>query len=130
MKYQKLTKQFVRYFGVALVGYFVDFGSLILFHEIMHLHYLLAASIGFVFGLIVVYILSNRYVFGKSKIQSKSTEFAVFASIGVIGLGILNLLMWIMTDQFHINYLISKIVATFFVYAWNFFARRSLYHDN
>jgi putative flippase GtrA len=69
------------------------------------------------------------FVFGESKIKSKSTEFIAFAVIGVIGLGLLNLLMWLFTDNLGINYIVSKLIATIFVYAWNFFARRSLYKD-
>lgn len=39
----------------------------------------MSASVGFVLGLIVVYVLSGRYVFGDSKITSKSKEFLLFA---------------------------------------------------
>lgn len=128
-KIRRISVQFIRYFGVALVGYVFDFGTLILLHELLHVHYLIAATCGFIIGLIVLYILSNKYVFGESKIKSKSAEFGLFALIGLIGLAILNLLMWIFTDYFLVNYIVSKIIATIFVYMWNFFARRSLYHD-
>lgn len=122
-------RQFIKYFGVALVGYVFDFGTLIVTKELFNLHYLIAATVGFLSGLVVVYVLSNRYVFGKSKIESKRIEFGLFALIGLIGLILLNLLMWAMTGGLHINYLLSKICATVFVYIWNFFARRSLYHE-
>lgn len=128
-KLRHVSIQFTKYFGVALVGYIFDFGLMILLRELMHFHYLIAATCGFAVGLIVVYILSNKYVFGESKIKSKTTEFGLFAVIGLIGLGILNLLMWIFTDYFLVNYIVSKVIATIFVYMWNFFARRSLYHD-
>ena len=126
---KKLSIQFAKYFGVAGIGYLVDFGSMIVAKEILHLHYLISATIGFILGLIVVYILSGRYVFGESKITSRKKEFLLFALIGVVGLGILNLLMWALTSGLHVNYLVSKILATIVVYAWNFFARRSLYHN-
>lgn len=128
-KYKSLIEQFIKYFGAALVGYVVDFGLLILFAEIFNVHYLIAASIGFISGLIIIYFLSNKYVFGESKIRSRSKEFSLFALIGIIGLGILAALMWLFTDQLGVNYIISKIIATIFVYLWNFFARRSLYHE-
>lgn len=128
-KYKKLMVQFTKYFGVALVGYIVDFGTLLIFKELLGLHYLIAASAGFIFGLIVVYILSNKFVFGESKLKSKKLEFIAFAVIGVVGLLLLNLLMWIFTDIFEVVYIASKIIATVFVYIWNFFARRSLYKD-
>lgn len=124
-----LMTQFLRYLIVASIGYVVDFGSLIFFKQLIGWHYLLAATIGFLAGLIIVYFLSNRFVFGDSKIKSQAGEFGLFALIGLIGLVMLNLLMWLFTDIFLFNYLISKLIATVFVYIWNFFARRTLYHN-
>lgn len=128
-KHLPLIKQFVKYFGAALVGYVFDFGILILLREIFDVHYLIAATAGFTVGLVVVYIISNRYVFGESKLASRKAEFALFALIGIVGLGILNGMMFVMTGVFGIAYILSKIIATVVVYAWNFFARRSLYHN-
>ncbi|QQG50906.1 MAG: GtrA family protein [Candidatus Saccharibacteria bacterium] len=128
-KVSKISKQFARYFGAALVGYVIDFGTLILLHEIFHVHYLIAASSGFVAGLCVLFVLSNKYVFGQSKLSSKAAEFSLFAIIGLVGLLILNAGMWLLTDVSGLNYILSKILATVLVYIWNFFARRSLYHD-
>ena len=126
---RKLLLQFSRYFGAALVGYAVDFGTLILCKEVFGFHYLVAATAGFIAGLVVVYFISNRYVFSDSKIQSKALEFGLFAAIGLVGLILLNAIMWFFTDLLYFNYLVSKIVATVFVYVWNFFARRALYHN-
>lgn len=125
-----ISKQLFRYLSAAIVGYIFDFGTLILLHEIFNIHYLVAAASGFVVGLVVVYFLSTMYVFGESKIKSKQKEFSIFAVIGLVGLGVLTLLMWIMTDLLGINYLVSKVFATVLVYVWNFFARRSLYYNS
>lgn len=125
----KVAIQFMKYFGVALIGYIFDFGSMIICKEIFHFYYLISATIGFILGLIVVYILSGRYVFGESKLSSRRQEFLIFTLIGLVGLGILSLLMWVMTSGLQINYILSKLLATIVVYAWNFFARRSLYHN-
>lgn len=128
-KYQALLKQISKYFGVALVGLLFDFSTLIFLREVLNIHYLLAAMGGFITGLVVVYFLSNKLVFTNPKIKSSSIQFLLFAIIGLIGLGILTLLMWLFTDIFGINYIVSKVFSTVFVYCWNFFARRALYHN-
>lgn len=128
-RHKPLVIQFIKYFGVALVGYIFDFVSLVLLTELFHVYYLIAASTGFVIGLIVTYILSGKYVFGQSKINKRYIEFLIFTAIGLVGLGILNLLMWIFTDKLGIYYILSKVIATAFVYIWNFFARRKIYQD-
>lgn len=125
---KKLAIQFTKYFGVAGVGYIVDFGTMVLLKEIFHFHYLISAILSFILGLVVVYILSSRYVFGESKLSSRRKEFALFTLIGLVGLGLLSLLMWVLTDSLNIDYMLSKIIATVVVYMWNFFARRTLYH--
>ncbi len=123
-----IFKQFSVYFLVALVGLFFDFTSLILLREILGLYYLVAAACGFSIGLIVVYILSNKFVFSNPKISSTKLQFLLFALIGIIGLGILSILMWLFTEVSGLNYILSKIIATVFVYFWNFFARKSMYN--
>jgi putative flippase GtrA len=125
----KLIQQFMRYFLVAGIGYVVDFSTLIILHEVFSVHYLLSSIIGFLLGLTVLYIMSSLFVFKDPKIKNKTVEIGIFILIGVIGLGILSLSMWILTGLLGFNYLFSKIIATIGVYIWNFFARRSLYRD-
>lgn len=127
--HKKISGQFLRYAIAAGAGYFFDIITLFLLHEIFGVHYLIAAATGFVIGLVVLYVLTKLFVFGDSKIKSKALEFALFTIIGVIGLIILSISMWILTGLIEINYLLSKIISTVFVYTWNFLARRSLYHD-
>jgi putative flippase GtrA len=124
-----LIKQSGNYFGAALIGLIVDFGTLIVLKEVLSIHYLLSAIFGFIAGLIVVFILSERYVFTNPKIKSKMWNFLIFGIIGLVGLGFLSFLMWFFTEYLGIYYVASKILATIFVYMWNFFARRSLYEN-
>lgn len=124
-----MTGQLIRYLAVAFVGLGFDFGTLVLLHQVFGVFYLAAAAGGFSAGLVVNYFLSSKYVFSNPKIKSHAMNFGLFAVIGLVGLGILSLIMWALTGRLGINYVISKVVATIFVYAWNFFARRALYHN-
>lgn len=124
-----VANQFIKYFGVALVGLVVDFGMLIVLHDVFHVHYLLAAAGGFVAGLAVNYALSSKYVFKNSKLKSRTLEFALFGVVGLIGLGLLSLSMWLLVSVLGIQYLIAKCLATIVVYIWNFVGRKALYND-
>jgi putative flippase GtrA len=125
----RIYAQLIRYFGVALIGLAIDFSTVIFAKEVLNLHYLVAVCCGFILGLIVIYVLSNLVVFGKPK-SSARTAFLLFGLIGLVGLGILNLLMWLLTGQLGVNYIIAKVVATIFVFSWNFIARRALYDNS
>lgn len=123
----RFVGDFVKYFGVALIGFVVDFGLLTLTTSVFGWFYLIGSTVGFIGGLVVTYLLSERYVFSNPRITSPTTRFLVFAVIGLIGLIILNVLMWWLTSILGIFYVLSKVLATVVVYTWNFLARRALY---
>ena len=118
--------QFIRYGFVALISLVVDFGSLVFIKEILHIHYILAAILAFIGGLIVNYTLSRMWVFHSSKLDNRKKEFFIFSVIGIIGLLLTTLILWILTDIFGIYYIISKIIATILIYFWNFGIRKKV----
>lgn len=120
----KLLVQFVRYFFVGGFAFVVDFGLLYILTEYAGLHYLLSATLSFIAGLLVNYIISCIWVFSDSKFKNRLVEFLIFATIGVIGLALNDALIWLFTDCIGTHYMFSKIVAAALVYLWNFFARK------
>ena len=93
-----LLIQFVRYFFVGGFAFIVDFGLLYILTEYAGLHYLLSATLSFIAGLVVNYIISCIWVFNNSKFRNRIVEFLFFAAIGVVGLGFNDLLIWLFTD--------------------------------
>ena len=122
----KLLVQFVRYFFVGGFAFVVDFGLLYILTEYAGLHYLLSATLSFIAGLLVNYIISCLWVFNGSKLMNRLVEFVFFAAIGVVGLALNDTLIWLFTDCIGTHYMFSKIVAAAMVYLWNFFARKYL----
>lgn len=116
--------QFFRYAIVGGFAFVIDFGLLYFFTNHFKIHYLVSAALSFTVGLVANYILSKLWVFNKASIQNKIFEFGVFTIIGVIGLFLNELFIWFFTDKAHIYYLTSKILTAFFVFFWNFFARK------
>ena len=118
--------QLFRYAFVGGIAFLADFGVLVFFKEVAGLHYLTSTTIGFIAGLIINYIISVLWVFSESKFNNKKLEFLVFAVIGIIGLGLTNIFMWLFTGKLGIHYLVSKIITTLLVFLWNFFGRKYL----
>ena len=100
--------QLFRYGFVGGAAFLVDYGVLVLLTEVFGMHYLLS----------VVWVFNNR------TLGNRWAEFTVFAIIGVIGLGLNALIMYVCTDKMGIYYMISKIISTVIVFFWNFFARK------
>lgn len=116
--------QFFRYTLVGGVAFAIDLGLLFLLTEYVHLHYLLSATFSFLIGLFVNYVLSTRWIFRNSKIKNRRTEFILFSLIGVIGLGLNTILLFLFTDLIGLYYMFSKLITAILVYVWNFLGRR------
>jgi putative flippase GtrA len=116
--------QLFRYTFVGGFAFLIDFGTLFILTEYVHIHYLISAGIAFIFGLTVNYFLSVKWVFNSRAMENRWLEFFLFAVIGIVGLGLNELFLWILTDMLMIYYLLSKIITTIIVYFWNFFARK------
>lgn len=116
--------QLFRYTLVGGLAFVFDFGSLFILTEYLKIYYLISAAIAFLLGLTTNYILSIIWVFEKRTLANKWIEFFVFSSIGIVGLGLNEFIMWFFTDILYWYYLLSKIISTVFVFLWNFFIRK------
>ncbi|MBO8438573.1 MAG: GtrA family protein [Bacteroidetes bacterium] len=125
-KTNSLSMQFIRYIFVGGIAFIADYATLWCFTEYLHFHYLISASIAFIAGLAVNYILSTIWVFSKPVFSNKIVEFVLFGLIGVIGLVLNGIIMYLLTDKCGVHYMASKLVSTVTVFIWNFAARRFL----
>ena len=120
----RLSIQFFRYIFVGGAAFIVDFGSLYFFTEYLGVYYLLSAAIAFTLGLIANYILSITWVFNNHTLNNRFYEFGIFAFIGIVGLGLNEIIIWYFTANLNFYYLYSKIISALIVLFWNFFARK------
>jgi putative flippase GtrA len=121
-----LVVQFVRYLIVGTVAFVADFGVLLVLTESCHLHYQRSAAFAFLIGMAVNYALSVTWVFKVRVVKGRHVEFLLFALIGLVGLGINQLLLWTLTDGLDLFYLHAKLITTGAVLGWNFAARKLL----
>jgi putative flippase GtrA len=116
----------MRYVVVGGIAFAVDFGTLYALTEFARSHYLVSAAVGFLLGLILNYWLSRAWVFARRTVEKASVEFAVFAIIGVVGLGLNEAILWFGSEVLQQHYLVAKLASAGLVLAWNFGARRAL----
>jgi putative flippase GtrA len=121
----RIGREFVRYFGCSAVALGVD-GGLFALGLRLGLPYPLAAAIGFIAGLWVAYALSVRFVFGERRMRDERAELLVFAAIGVAGLLLTELLLWLLVGHAHWNAGYAKVASAGFVFCFNFGARKAL----
>jgi putative flippase GtrA len=107
-----------------LIGIFataIDFGLTYLLKEKVRINKYLANSIGYTSAATFNYIFNRIWTFDNSNPQI-ITQFLVFTSISLIGLGLINLFIWIFNEKLGINFYLSKVMALFIVLIWTFTA--------
>lgn len=121
---KRLINQILKFGVVGGTAFLIDYGLLFLLTEFAGIHYLLSGTISFAASVIYNYILSVVWVFDPVGERSKAKDMAVFLILSVIGLGINQVIMWILVELFGVYYMLSKIAATAIVMVYNFITRK------
>ncbi len=105
----------------------VDAGALLLLVSFFGVNYLVAASIGFLSGLVVVYVLSVRYVYDDARVLRPTQEAAGFLVTGLIGLILTQASMALFVGACDLPVGAAKIPSVALVFLFSFFSRRRLF---
>ena len=119
--------QLLRYGVVVGIAAPIDLGGYIILSSVFHLNYVLAATISFTISLYVNYLISINWVFTAKTGRKKYLDLTIYAIIGVVGLALTDLIIFILTDFVSLNYIISKLIAFICVFFWSFGSRRYLF---
>ncbi|RLD37087.1 MAG: GtrA family protein [Bacteroidetes bacterium] len=113
--------KFLKFAAVGFSGLLVDYAFTYLFKEIFKIQKYVANSIGFTIAASTNYILNRVWTF-ESDNPDIALEYTEFLIISIIGLGINNLILWLIVSRFKINFYVAKFFAICVVTLWNFLA--------
>lgn len=119
-----LLIQLVKFGIVGVISTLLDYGLMILFTEVFGIYYLLSSTLSYLISLVFNYLASMKYVFHGKENVSKWKEFVIFSVLCLIGMGINQLVLWLIVEYLSIDYRISKLLATAVVMVWNFVTRK------
>ena len=133
-KLKKLIFEFLRYILVGGIAFLVDSGVLALFRELIlnggtSTELFICTALGFIAGLVTNYVLSLVFVFRKSENSGNAKSiggFIIFTVVGLIGLGLTELGMYVGVYVFCWHYLITKVLVAGLVMVWNYVGRKVL----
>lgn len=83
-----------------------------------------STGVGFLFGLVVNYILSIFFVFDEKGNSKTGLGFVIFALLSAGGLAIHVVGMWLLVDLAGWNYWLIKILLTVIVLVYNYITRK------
>ena len=100
----------------------LDFGVYTVLVKCLSLNYLLANSISVVVGITTSFTLNRKYNF---KVSDKTIRrFAIFMTVGLCGLILSNLILFVCINTIHINELLSKLLSIALVVILQFLANK------
>jgi len=111
--------QLLKFCVVGFSGMIIDFGTTWLMKEKIKINKYIANSCGFTFAASSNYFWNRIWTF-ESHSNRIGTEFLSFFAISIIGLGLNNAIIWILSDKMKLNFYLSKIIAIGVVTVWNF----------
>lgn len=126
--------QFFRYAITASIAFIADVYTLLALTEVLKINYLFAVPVAYLTGILVNYVLSSSWVFNKkneeTSISDELTDLITFAIIGIIGLFIVEFLMFFITERCHVYYIYSKLISNSVAAFWNFYGRKKIIYKN
>ena len=113
--------KFIKFGLVGSSGVLIDYGITFIAKEWIKLNKYIANSLGFVTAASSNYLLNRIWTF-RSHNPNISIEYTKFFLIALIGLGLSNLIIWIVSKKTNYNFYLIKGFAIVIVFLWNFAA--------
>ena len=116
-----------RYFLASLLALAVDTGTLSFCLRVAHLSLAWSATTGFALGALFAYVLSIRWVFkARAFGNTPALEFLTFIGIGIGGLGLTQLVLWMGVTRLGLLAEAVKLAAAILTFLFNYLVRKSL----
>ena len=113
--------KFLKFGVVGILGMAVDFFITWLCKEKLQFNKYISNSIGFIIAASSNYFFNRVWTFQSTNNQIVK-EYSSFLLISIFGLGLNNLIMYVVHEKMKFNFYLAKIMATGIVVLWNFFA--------
>lgn len=116
-----MIKKFLKYGVAGGAAFILDFYFLYALITWVHMHYLIAVPITFIFATIINYTINRLWVFSDTS-RKVGTGYIYFLQIALVGILLTMSAMYIMVEYIHVPTLWARIIAAGFVYFWSFAA--------
>lgn len=119
-----IHSSFIKYALVGVVGLVVDMGLFYFFHEVLNWNYILSNVLSSSLAVVNNFILNSIFTF---KVKDKLLyRFVSFYSIALAGMALSSGMLVVMIDGMHLNSMISKAIAVFFVAMIQYYVNKKL----
>lgn len=114
-----IVMRFIRFGIVGASGMIVDFGVTWLCKEKLRWNKYVSNSLGFILAASNNYFWNRLWTFHSESMEIVR-EYSTFVLIALVGLGLNNLIIWLLHEKAQLNFYLSKLIAIGCVMIWNF----------
>jgi putative flippase GtrA len=118
------------YFVVGLLATLVEWGSFWVLDYAIGIQYLIATIIAMIISTFSNWLFGRLMTFRNAEKGNTLIEIGKIYITSFAGIGLNVLLMWIMVDKCTMNEMLSKVIATGFVFFYNYFIRTLYIYKN
>jgi putative flippase GtrA len=122
----KLLTEATKYAVVSAIALGADYSVLLALTRLAGWPYLWANAVSFLTGAIIAYVLSVRFVFRTHRLHNRQLEISGFVLIGLAGLAVSQLVLFVTVSKLGIDLLVAKAAAAGCSFLTNFVLRRQL----
>ena len=120
-----IVYKLIKFMLVGIGGTAIDFGITYLLKEKAKINKYIANSIGYMSAASSNYIFTRIWAFDNTSPEILM-QYLIFVTISLIGLGLMNLFIWIFHEKFKINFYFAKVLALLIVLVWTFSAHYTI----
>lgn len=115
-----------RYIVVGGIAASFDLSLFLLLKQHVAYHYLIIATLSFLFATLINYFLCQQFVFPDQHKHPVKTRIALTYLVGSIGLCVHHLCLYISLEWFMLPLILAKIGAMGVAFIWNFLSRKHI----
>ena len=112
---------FLKFITVGGFGFGFDILITYILKDRLNVHKYVSNTVGFILGIAFRYIFNRIWTF-QSNDPEVAVQFLKFMSIGVVGLGIVTAVIYLLHDKLGMKFYPAKIIAMIVFMFWNFSA--------
>lgn len=117
--------QIIKFAIAGASGAVVELGLYTLLVGAFSVYYLTANILSIVTGILVNYVISQKWVFESGRYAPKA-EFAAFCFVSAITIVFNQTIVWALVDFVALHNILAKVLAILTVAVFNFFAKKYL----
>ncbi len=114
---------FLRYGVMAVFVVSIEVFLFWFIESILGWQYLIATWVSLIVGIVLNWIGSRVFVFGKSR-HSNTKEFGLIATASLVGIVIQSCVVYLAVEALNRQALIGKVVAIIVTFFWNYLIRK------